>query len=405
MKSFLTSLRSKLLVRRERKYSDIQVQIYAFRIVSTRVRVRFKYPFIGKDKALDEKLFEILKDFFEPTLESRTSVSDSDIDREEILKWVESDHESNEARKMHLRVSHWQALEADEEDKAHAIDSAYQSFYGERLKPVDSVDFRKIKSDFRKKFEDEDNVFRKSRIKLIELPLQRLTLLLPWVSLLLILTGYVHTYFVYGRFGIDVDQFFSLNDYLASTIEEITSVFFHMVCALITAIGFYRNERAWELYKSGRGRIAWLLYVLSVFLLFDLVFMGNIRPGPLYGTVSVSAIVVTRRPVFYLVRRYFKKPTGISIVLMILIGFFSGIAFRAYSQISEIEQGRPGMEFEIETPTRKFTHENFTFIGGNSRYIFLRTEGRGVEIIPVESTARIKILTVEKISDKEEKEK
>lgn len=400
MKSFLTSLRHKLSVRRARKRS-VHIQVYALGVVSTRVRVRFKYPFTGKDKVFDEKLYEILEDF----LKSRTSVSDSEIDREEILKWVESDRESNEARKMYLRVFHWQVLEADEEDKAHAIDSAYQSLYGERLKPVNSIDFRKIKSDFKKKFKDEDNVFRKSRIKLIELPLKRLTLFLPWVSLLLILTGYVHTHFVYGRFGIDVDQFFSLNDYLASTIKEITSVFFHMVFVFIAAIDLYRNERAWELYKSGRGRIAWLLYALSVFLLFDLFVKGNLRPGPLYGTVSMSAIVVARRPVFYLVRRYFKKSTDISIGLMILIGFFSGITFRACSQISEIEQGRPGMEFEIETPTRKFTQENFTFIGGNSRYIFLRTEERGVEIIPVESTARIKILTVEKVSDKEEKDK
>ena len=308
---------------------------------------------------------------------------------------------------MYLRVSYWQEnlmleimksrkMKTEGENRASTISSTYQSIYGEHLEIPSSNDFANIRSEFRKKFKAENNVFRESRAKLIDFSLKKLTLFLPWISFLFIFAGYIHTRHIYGQFGIEVDQFFSLNDYLATTIKEIAYALSGIVGIFLGIMYLYRNEWAWELYKRRILRLYELISFLLLFLVLYGLHRGSISPESLYVSpviVSCSMVMISSRLTFYLASKYFKNSTKVSIISLVLIGFFSCLALSIYAKIQSIKSGRPGMEFEIKAGTREFTQENFTFIGGNSRYIFLRAEDGSVEIIPIESTERIKILT------------
>lgn len=391
------------------KYSG-DIRAHALLIVSTRIRIHFKLPFPGKNNAVERKLFKIVNSFFNNS--KQVPDSDSEIDWEEILTWLENDQQAEEARKTYLRVSYWYEslmletmkmgkMKTDEKNKASAVSSTYQSVYGERLEIPNSDDFANIRSEFRKKFKAEKNVFRESGAKLIDFSLEKLTLFLPWISLLFIFAGYIHTRCIYGYFGIEVDQFFSLNDYLSSSIEEITSALLNMTGIFLTIIYLYRNEWAWELYK--RTAIRWYELLSMSFLgfCFAYLYKENVPLESLYGSIiaaviSCSVVTSSSRVIFYVVSRYFKNSTKISVILLVLIGFFSGIAFSIYSEIKNIKDGRPDLEFEIKAGTGKFTQEDFTFIGGNSRYIFLLAEGGSIGIIPIESAERVRISAVSK---------
>ena len=385
------------------KYSG-DIQKYAWLIVSIRIRIHFKLPFPGKNNAVERKLFKIVNSFFDNS--KQVPVSDSEIGWEEILTWLENDQQAKEARKTYLRVSYWYEgimleimkmgkMKTDGKNKASIISSTYQSVYGEYPEIPNSDDFANIRSEFRKKFKAENNVFRESRAKLIDFSLEKLTPFLPWISLLFIFAGYIHTRFIYGYFGIEVDQFFSLNDYLSSSIEEITSALLSMTGIFLAIIYLYRNEWAWELYKRTAIRLYELLSTFFLGSCFAYLYKGNVPESP-YGSIvvvviSCAVVISSSRITFYVVRRYFRNSTKISVILLVLIGFFSGIAFSTYSEIKNIKDGRPGLEFEIKAETGEFTQEDFTFIGGNSRYIFLLAEGGSIEIIPIESAERVRI--------------
>ena len=385
------------------KYSG-DIRAYALLIVSTRIRIHFKLPFPGKNNAVERKLFKIVNSFFNNS--KQVPDSDSEIDWEKILTWLENDQQAEEVRKTYLRVSYWYEslmletmkmgkMKTDEKNKASVIRSTYQSVYGEYLEIPNSDDFANIRSEFRKKFKAEKNVFHESRAKLIDFSLEKLTLFLPLISLLFIFAGYIYTRCIYGYFGIEVDQFFSLNDYLSSSIEEITSALLNMTGIFLAIIYLYRNEWAWESYKRTAIRSYELLSMSFLGFCFAYLYEGNALES-LYGSIiaaviSCSVVASSSRVTFYVVSRYFKNSTKISVILLILIGFFSGIALSVYSEIKNIKDGRPGLEFEIKAETGEFTQEDFTFIGGNSRYIFLLAEGGSIEIIPIESAERVRI--------------
>lgn len=390
------------------KHSD-DIQEYALLIVSIRIRIHFKLPFPGKNNAVDRKLSDIVKSFFNNSKQVPVSDSDSEIDWEEILTWLENDQQAEEVRKTYFRVSYWYEslmfetmkmgkTKTDEKNKASIISSTYQSVYGEYPEIPNRDDFANIRSEFRKKFKTENNVFRKSRAKLIDFSLEKLTPflpLIPLIPLLFIFAGYIHTRYIYGYFGVEVDQFFSSNDYLSSSIEEITSALLSMTGIFLAIIYLYRNEWAWELYKRTAIRSYELLSMFFLGFGFTCLYKGNVPESP-YGSIivvviSCAVVISSSRITFYVVRRYFKNSTKISVILLVLIGFFSGIAFSTYSEIKNITDGRPGLEFEIKAGTGEFTQEDFTFIGGNSRYIFLLAEGGSIEIIPIESAERVRI--------------
>lgn len=391
------------------KHSD-DIQEYALLIVSIRIRIHFKLPFPGKNNAVERKLLKIVNSFFNNS--KQVPDSDSEIDWEEILTWLENDQQAKEARKTYLRVSYWYEslmletmkmgkMKTDGKNKASVVSSTYQSIYGERLEIPNKDDFANIRSDFRKKFKAEDNVFCKSMAKLIDFSLEKLTPFLYLIPLLFAFTGYIHTRCIYGYLGIEVDQFFSSNDYLSSSREEITSALLNMTGIFLAIIYLYRNERAWELYKRTAIRLYELLSMFFLGFCFTYLYKGNVPLESPYrsiivAVISCSVVISSSRVTFYVVRRYFKNSTKISVTLLVLIGFFAGIALNTYSEIKNIKDGRPGLEFEIKAGTGEFTQEDFTFIGGNSRYIFLLAEGGSIEIIPIESAERVRISSAAK---------
>ena len=385
----------KILARRA-----VAIQRFARSIAIVRIRSHFNLSLTGDDEKLDKELLDIVCGFFDQNAKSPDVISKS-----EYAQWLENDVVSKNDRKMYLRVSHWLAEQTGDEEKASLIGSIHQSRYGQPLEPVEHNDIGRMHSVFRKRFIVESKTFRKSKVRLYDLRLEKITPLIPWFSVVFILAGYTYTYSVYSHFGVDVSKFFSMSDYLAVSIEEITSCLGIFAGLMIAALREYRDERTRTKHEiqnpSTKSVLNYGIRYMSCFGYLYMMYVGIIPLGLAEFLGPVVIIYVAQLPLAFIVVRYFENPKHLLLVSLALIGFLSGIRISAEEHIKSVEQRQSGITFRIETGTREFTQERFSFIGGNSRYIFLHSEEGNVEIVPIESTERIKISTDKKSSASE----
>ena len=380
-----------LILKVARRAGDIQR--FAILIAVTRIRIQFEFPLPGEDENLDDGLIKIVRTYFCPEMEAQTPISESECPG--ISEWLKADSLSDNDRKMYFRVSHWFATRTHKEDESHNIASAYQSIYGKNLEPIDISDIWKSRSEFRERFRVEYRTLRESKAQLINLRLQEFTPLLPWLSLSFVIAGYLHTYWVYSPFGIDVDQFFSLNDYLANSIEEIHHAVIGLIAYFLGALNGFRNYTTWTKYDLRRiGRHDKLDIGISLMLLssvLSLWYMGIIMEFYIRLVVPICLLALVQTRVQRLIMRYFSNFQYVFFLLIFFVLFLSSLYISARIRVADIKKGNSGTNFEIETGSQNFTHENSTFIGANTRYIFVRIQNGSVEIIPIGKAERIEI--------------
>ena len=406
MSSFKYSL---LFPRSKTARNAEKVKSYVKLIAYSRIRHKFNLPLYGEDRKVDEKLEKIVDNFFD--YDQKRQNPSSEIDCDEILQWLKSDAVSVNDRKMYLRVS---CLTAEKSENR----------YEESVEPITEAEIKEVRWEFWERFIKERQVLRDSKKHLFDLPVKKLAVyLLPFISVFFLLGGYVNVYFFYRHFGIDTSHFFSLNDYLASSIEELTwSVWILFVCWIamfygypklgknaqsensvaegkwkrqllgwIKPLSFFRTE-PWRFVFAGFIYLTLIKILHCIFIEKKLQLLG--LPAHWEGYILNAAYLIVLASTFYLAfckfyyfaQKRFKNTLSVEIVLLSIIMFFSSIFFGAYKRIAEIELGLskniPRIETEVELNKN---NKEISFLGGNHLYIFLLQDqglNRSVVIIP-----------------------
>lgn len=367
-------------------------------IAVTRIRLQFDFPLPTEDDDIDKKISNAVNTFFSFDPESRNTNPENGYS--EILQWLKNDEISKNHRKEYFRVFYWLETEAGNKDEAIAIASTYRCSYKEELKPTDISEIRETYSKLKKEFRDVQREFLNSRANRIDLDLKNLTFLLLWFPAVFIVAAYIYTSALYGHFGIDVTKFFSMNDYVAISLKEIFKASW-LVCAFF--VGFvraYRDPRAQVTqHRSEKRRYGHIVrYILCCLSLLTILYNEEFFLEIIEPIVTIHILYIAIPLVVFVSHRYFKNSMYVFCILFGLVALSSSFYISKKTRIRSIEQGYSSIDFEIESANKKFTQENFTFIGGNSRYIFLySTKDSNVEVLPIKSTRNIKM----RISDAE----
>ncbi len=205
-----------------------------------------------------------------------------------------------------------------------------------------------------------------------------------WLSATFLVSGYLHVHVLYGHFGVDVGDFFHVTDYVSSSIDQLRHAAVGMLGWLLgaqpwqtasPAVSVYRHERFWQ------GSITSWLTIVAFVALVALSYAPGDEGFQLLRWMPLIAISIAYVPVVLLSRRF--HGTGVMIFLAVFtIGFTSSLLGGAHLRIAEVKDN-PGSAFVVHTAERTYTHHSWSIIGGNSRYLFLYSKGRGVEIVPV----------------------
>ena len=421
-----------------------EIQEFARLIAHCRIRSKFEFPLFGEDEELDKKIENTVDRFFK---EKWWEIDASSEYSEKVLRWLNKDDVSKKDRKMYWRVSRWIAVKTGNIfEVCCVIAFKYRLVYGKKdsLEPiVKRSEIKKTHSEFRKRFRKELDDFWDSRAKapLFSFSLKEFTLYLPLISVLIIIGAYLHLSFFYAHFNIEVSQFFSLDDYVASSIEEIKYSLFFVGVYFVFWAAVLRGYRSLEISpptsrprklldwvcgkpqnptreiqrryvrreKGFRRGVLGVAYLgCSAFLFYMIFKSGGIPLDGLNVFLFVILLVgvwLVRKSVFWLVRavswnkKRFENVFA-EIVLLSLVMFFSSMYLAACIQIEKVEKS-PTKVYEREKGIEDYSYKG-SLIGASNRYIFLRNPDQNTTtIIPQSEAGRIVIST----ADREPEEK
>ena len=219
-----------------------------------------------------------------------------------------------------------------------------------------------------------------------------LTIVISLLSSALICAGYINVSIVYRNFGIDPTKFFSIGDYLASSLEQIDNALYAIVGYMAGVIHGYRKQVMLPKYPEKQSTIRkWWPEIWEFVLGAGILIIAYLQweiistiPG-IRVLLVISLLLFFQTPVYLLAFKYFQNSLSVSIWSMVLILFFVSMVVGAQTMVAEIMSDKDDEPFEVVQGDKRYTHENYKMIGANSRYMFLWDRKTRVEIVPLTS--------------------
>lgn len=288
-------------------------------------------------------------------------------------------------RKDDLAAAYFLALAKKYDQSATSID-------GKRLFEIDGETRRELKE---LRYEISDREALK-----VDLSLSHVGALVSVVSAFFIITGYLYNNFLLGHFGVEVSKYFSLSDYLASSIEGIRYSASGAAIGLISGfIGMHSASRMSyiEAETEKRRRHYWPYLLLVAFLWATLqAYLGDSEQfySFAYGSIFLVTLIVVPR----VARHYFKQP-HIALVAIVFVVSFSAHMFESvgkqihrfeHKDISDLQQ----YELFFKSPV-PFDPKRSVLIAANSSFLFVRDDKKELFIVPREQIEYVLVKTTE----------
>lgn len=399
IRKWVFSLKDKRFWRELKKGGELSSKTMLFIVWTAhkRLRLHFDLPLMGQNQSLDDHLHKFLLKFF-GFITDNQELAEKD---EDYLQWLQQDHQANDDREIYYRLSH--RLHLFSEDKRAEIAAAYKDLFGRELRPLEYSEIKRIHRAYKKRYRYADREFRQSKAPLIELDLRSLSLLFPWLSICFVLGGYGYTSIVYRHWGVPVHQFFLISDYFTVSLEQ----FQHIIVGIASYAFGVIHER-WRAYTMAEREYAesaemerrprrFAFWVCATGLVMHIAAHIAARMEwldipeiilPPLG-VALFVVIVFQGGIYWIAGRYFKQDTLVACTILFLVAFSASLYTSARFRIMEIEEGFTGQSFNIVTDYKEYSDNNSTFIGSNSRYIFLKAEANDAEIIRLDQIKRI----------------
>lgn len=243
-----------------------------------------------------------------------------------------------------------------------------------------------------------EEISERSAVK-FTVTISHVTGILTISSALMLVAGLLYTNTLLSSIGIKASLFFSIGDYIATSVEQLQSVAF----SVTAAIAFYfhgirdRSLRSkMELDIAAKNKRP--LYVVALLVLAatitQIVTAWNGRYET--GTLTFLACLVSYRFAAQISRNYLKNSLEGEIFLVCLLIFTSYTAIRCIGEMRDLKNGNWGEREETRIITKKesgIDASNLIVIRANSSYIFTVDKQSGnPRVIPKDQVSEIKII-------------
>ena len=138
------------------------------------------------------------------------------------------------------------------------------------VSPLKRMDVNNLRKEFRRKIKTlKSEIADRQTIK-ISLSTNGIGVVLSLVSCLFVVSGYLYNKFLLGALNIDVSLYFTIGDYLASSIESIRYSFVGAVIAVIIyflGINNISRKSYWELEAKRTRKDYWAYFLVFTAIL------------------------------------------------------------------------------------------------------------------------------------------
>ena len=302
---------------------------------------------------------------------------------------------------VHLRCS----ISKDLEYAGYNISRAQQ--LDSSAKALTIWDLRSVRRNTKRNIKRLKKVIIDRESDKFDIKASEITKYISFIAVLFIPSGYLYNYFLLGSFGIDSAHYFTIPDYVASSVtalrESIVPVLSFVVGVVVSRLRVSKEHVSRVLASRHRMSIrvsrppdssfGWHILLISVILSITYYF---IESSLLYVSVGLSFTSIIVQIVDRYVFRYFKRPIPIRSVILAIVIFGISMWSSASSRVFEV---RNGSEHDGKNYTIYFEQEHSLYssdlviLTSTSEYYILITRNLRAYVVERESIKHIEIKT------------
>ena len=302
---------------------------------------------------------------------------------------------------VHLRCS----ISKDLEYAGYNISRAQQ--LDSSAKALTIWDLRSVRRNAKRNIKRLKKVIIDRESDKFDIKASEITKYISFIAVLFMPSGYLYNYFLLGSFGIDSAHYFTIPDYVASSVTAlresivpVLSFVFGVVCSRLRVSKEHvrkvlasRHRMSIRVSKPPDSSFGWHILLISIVLsiAFCLVELSlfYISLGLCFTSIIVQ---IVDRYVF----RYFKRPIPIRSVIIAIAIFGISMWSSASSRVFEV---RKGIEHDGKNYTVYFEQEHSlhssdpVILTSTSEYYILITRDLRAYVVEKESIKHIEIKT------------
>ena len=253
-----------------------------------------------------------------------------------------------------------------------------------------------------------DNRIMEDKLKLfnpIKITATHFYVALSLLSTMFLVSGFLYIKSFFYWFNVDVGDFYSIQDYLSSSsIDVISERAFSTLGGLIVFLFIFNLRLKDELIerqinnKIEEQNINWPFY-LSVLISINLVahtamFTVSIYKAGLWDSAFIFSLMPMLLVIigFILSLKYIKNRGTFVVVCLVVSTFFISLGSKIEEDVESVIYGTYESKYNLELTDDYSEYQNFSYLTGNSNYIFLLDKEK-IEIIILPKSS-IKLLKV-----------
>lgn len=213
---------------------------------------------------------------------------------------------------------------------------------GDTVKPIVAGDIGKLISQAKRNLKDSRSALSDREAFKISMNLKWVGSFISLLSVLLLISGFIYTYMLYDFFfGVPISLYFSVSDYVDSSIEQLSTVFFGVFVGLFAAfLGAHQTSRTPTIIvEEQRKKLdPFRFFAWSFIFLFTPV--GFLVGGQtLHSIISITILCAGVLVAPYLVKKFFNERNRAFFLLFAIFAFTSRMYDTVYSNIYDILEG------------------------------------------------------------------
>jgi len=387
---YLPFLRLRYTIERRQLRSVRKVRIRALVVLMYELRLR-KYPTLlpTDDETVDDMLFVAAAELCDQGTPSDVDAAFIASHRSELDTLIQLANEIPACKALRVTYYELQILTTALIAQAAIHPTPYVAALeklGVQRAPISVKDLYKIDKGLVRRIRSIRDEIESARAIRFDIPLDVWGPALSIGSTLFLVSGYLYNAYVLGSFGIQVNHYFGLTDYVAASIENIRFAAFATIGPLIGALsGSVRLSRmsSSELRRETRINTPFY-YIFAATFAFGAAFFFIADREHFFDAALILSIILAIE-VSPAIAKHFRNPIPISLAAAVLIIYASTLALGAmkavYMTEKLLDDPKGSQKVRVIMDEKAPVNANsLVFLSANSSYYFFvdRTSRAGV---------------------------
>lgn len=257
-------------------------------------------------------------------------------------------------------------------------------------------EFKEIKKEIKVLISDKVKNDKLKLISPIDIDISMFPMILAMFTTLFLLGGFVYVKSLFYWFGINVGDFYTIQDYVSSSIDVISATAMTVFIGIVSMAFGLSSAIDENIYDEHVGRkrkrnFIWPIIVISSLVGGALSFyqIGRIPSLYFYPISFILAFYLSFDAPFW---KYIKNRNSIGIIFFISLVFFINLGFVVKDKIENIVFDENKKNYEINFFEGYEGLESMSYFTGNSNFIFLMSDSKDdIMVFPRRSIKQIKI--------------